>query len=56
MGYSLSWAAIKAADPESVHHVLLLRPNGETEEIPEADIVPLKLPNDWYLVLYNKAN
>jgi|SRR5579864_4773096 len=55
MGYSLSWAAIKGADPHLVHEIMGVRPSGKPEEIPESDIVGAQLPNGWYLLLYNKA-
>jgi len=54
MGYSLSWAAVKNGEPESVHACLGVRPTGVFEEIAESAVNGALLPSGWYLVLFNR--
>ena len=50
MGYSLSWVAVKNAQPEAVNSLLGLRATDVWEEIPESKTVGASLPTGWYLV------
>jgi len=52
MGYSLSWLAVRGKPPEVVQGELGFRPTGEREEIPEADLSGVELPNSWYLIVF----
>ena len=55
MGYSLSWLAVRGKSPEAVQGELGFRPTGEREEIPEADLSGVELPNGWYLIVSNRS-
>jgi len=53
MGFSLSYIAVRTADPKSVLDKLNLQGTGEYEEIPESPFLGADLRNGWYLVLAN---
>ncbi len=54
MGYSLSWAALRGGNLQTVCTALGLRATGKREELAESKIVGAQLPRGWYVVLFNR--
>src|SRR5579885_1221931 len=54
MGISASWAAVRAASPDSVLDQLGLVRTGRTEELPESEVVGARLPDGWFLVVSHR--
>lgn len=54
MGYSLSWAALKNGNLQSVCSALGLRATRRLEEIAESETDGAQLPTGWYLVTFNR--
>ena len=55
MGYSLSWLAIRGKSAEAVRDELGFRPTGKREQIPEAALSAVEMPNGWYLIVSNRS-
>ena len=55
MGWSLSWAALKGGDLQTVCSALSLRATGKREEIAESSIVGAQLPTGWYMVQFDRS-
>ena len=55
MGWSLSWAALKAGNLQAVCSALGLRATGKHEEFAESKIAGAALPTGWYLVGFNRS-
>ena len=55
MGWSLSWAALKGGDLQTVCSLLGLRPTGTQERIAESKISGTALPTGWYVVVFNRT-
>jgi len=55
MGWSLSWAALKGSNLETVCSALGLRSTGKREEIAESKIVGAALPTGWCVVVFNRT-
>jgi hypothetical protein len=55
MGYSPSWAALKAGNLEAVCSALGLRATGKREEHPECKVTGAALPTGWYAILFNRS-
>jgi hypothetical protein len=53
MGYSLSWAALKGGNLQTICSVFDLRSTGKREEIAESNIDGAQLPSGWYLVMFD---
>ena len=56
MGYSLSWLAVRGKTPEAVREALGFFPTGEREDIPEADLSAVEMPNGWYVIVANHVS
>jgi hypothetical protein len=56
MGFSLTWLAIKDISRDAALAALQLRGTGRFEEFAESEITAAALPNDWYLIVYQRAN
>jgi hypothetical protein len=55
MGWSLSWAALKASNVQTVCSALGLRVTGKCEGIAESKISGTALPTGWYVVVFNRS-
>jgi len=55
MGYSLSWAALRGGNLETVCSALRLRATGQREEVPESKITGAAPPTGWYVVVFNRT-
>jgi hypothetical protein len=55
MGWSLSWAAVKSADAQTVCSILGLRQTGKKEDIAESKVSGTALPTGWYVVVFNRT-
>ena len=55
MGWSLSWAAVRDGDLQTVCSALDLRPTGKREGIVESKISGTALPTGWYVVVFNRT-
>ena len=53
MGWSLSWAALKGGDLQTVCAALRLRPTGKREETADSEINGVPLPTGWYAVIFD---
>jgi hypothetical protein len=54
MGYSLSWVAVKNANPEAVNSLLGLRETDVWEELAKSKAAGASIPTGWYLVLFHR--
>ena len=54
MAYSLSWLAVRGKSAQAVRDELGFHPTGKHEEIPEADLSAVEMPNGWYLIVSNR--
>jgi hypothetical protein len=55
MGWSLSWAALKDGNLQTVCSALDLRATGKREEFAESKIVGAQLPTGWYVVQFDRS-
>jgi hypothetical protein len=55
MGWSLSWAALKAGNVQTVCAALGLRATGKREGIAKSKISGTALPTGWYVVVFNRT-
>jgi hypothetical protein len=55
MGWSLSWAALKGGNLQTVCSALGLRGTGKREESAESKIAGVALPTGWYMVQFNRT-
>jgi hypothetical protein len=55
MGWSLSWAALKGGNLQTVCAALGLRATGKREEIAESEIDGVQLPTGWYVVQFDRT-
>jgi len=55
MGWSLSWAALKDGNVQTVCAALGLRATGKREGIAESKIAGTALPTGWYVVVFNRT-
>jgi hypothetical protein len=55
MGWSLSWAAVKGGDVQTVCSLLGLRQTGQRERITKSKIAGTALPVGWYVVVFNRT-
>jgi hypothetical protein len=55
MGYSLSWAALKGGNPETVCSALGLRATRKREQLPKSKVTGAALPTGWYAILFNRT-
>ncbi|HKV25087.1 MAG TPA: hypothetical protein VJN93_10900 [Candidatus Acidoferrum sp.] len=55
MGWSLSWAALKGGNLETVCSLLGLRPTGKFEGLGESKISGTALAGGWYVVVFNRT-
>ncbi len=55
MGWSLSWAALKGGNLQTVCSALGLRATGKRERIAESKMAGTALPTGWYVVVFNRT-
>jgi hypothetical protein len=55
MGWSLSWAALKGGDVQTVCSLLALCPTGTREGIAESKVGGTALPAGWYVVVFHRT-
>jgi hypothetical protein len=55
VGYSLSWAALKGGNVQTVCSLLELRQTGRLEGIAESKVCGTALPAGWYVVVFNRT-
>lgn len=55
MGWSLSWAALKGGDVQTVCSLLNLRQTGNREGIAKSKIDGTALPTGWFVVVFNRT-
>lgn len=55
MGWSLSWAALKDGNVQTVCSALGLRTTGKREGIAESKIAGTALPTGWYVIVFNRS-
>jgi hypothetical protein len=55
VGWSLSWAALKGGNAQTVCSLLDLRPTGKREGIAESRVSGTALPTGWYVVVFNRT-
>jgi hypothetical protein len=55
MGHSLSWAALKGGNPETVCSALGLRATRKREQLPKSKVTGAALPTGWYAILFNRT-
>jgi hypothetical protein len=55
MGWSLSWAALKGGDADSVCSLLGLRKTGKREDIAKCKVSGTELPSGWYVVVFKRT-
>jgi hypothetical protein len=55
MGWSLSWAALKGGNLQTVCSARSLRETGKRERIAESKIAGIALPTGWYVVVFNRT-
>jgi hypothetical protein len=56
MGYSLFWLAVKGKPLADLLAQFELAPTGDTEEIPESDVVSAELSAGWNIIHWNKGD
>ena len=55
MGWSLSWAALKGGNLQTVCSALGLRATGKREGLAQSKIDGTALPTGWYVVVFNRT-
>lgn len=53
MGFSIRWLAVRGKPADQVLAALRFRFSGETESVAEGKATSIRLPSNWFLILFN---